>query len=261
VFFFKPSYYFISLVNNDKDISLLTQIVSNGKIESSHPYSQSFFGEQIPKKISKELIEYQEVNSYTYITTIIESKDQHIVKIIDTVSGSKDGHIRVHLNEDYAILIPETTKFEITHTFKDIGIDCMFSPFHIIVNRVYNTHVPTLVIFLHNRVSSLILEGKEIMFYETRDFVQMQEINSKEVNTFKNIHLNELKLIIENLIGSFYDSDDSNFVEKIVIMDSYRELNDNYIEKLKSEIMIDIEYVKMHLTYELNKLAIEEILG
>ena len=247
---------YINIIRTNQNIKVDYQVLESNSITQT---SQSVFLLQDNIFSSDTLFKLHSLEqniSQTYISALCESKEQNIVSNKEVKSK----------NCSY-IPFDATRNIELNNTIVDAAtlfnnngnIDYLYSPFTILYTHLQeNLEENSLNLFIHNdNIYALILnEEKRSVDSAIKSITPFSEIKNSEFyndevveqKLYEEVYQLELTDIISSLTKSYYEKfNNSNFIEKVNIFYSMKQLSDEQLNNLSDEIMMDITYNSIHL--------------
>jgi len=247
---------YINIIRTNQNIKVDYQVLEGDSITQT---SQSVFLLQDNIFSSDTLFKLQALEQnipHTYISALCESKDQRIVS--NKEIKSKDCSY---------IPFDATSNIELHNTIVDAAtlfnnngnIDYLYSPFTLLYKHLQeNLEENSLNLFIHNdNIYALILnEDKRVVQSAIKSITPFSEIKNSEFYNdevveqkfYEEIYQLELTDIISSLTKSYYEQfNNSNFIEKVNIFYSMKQLIEEQLAALSDEIMMDISYNSIHI--------------
>ena len=261
---------YISVIKYHNQLKLDYKLLNQDEITSSNQSSFLLQNEFMPDDVEFKLNSWQKESNPTYIATICGSNEQIIIPKYD--SSKNDEYSIVELNTAFNIGIKNSILFEDVHYFDKTGLDFLYSPFHIL-----NLHVEQnpsannlIILIIDNRLYLLILNASSEIVYSciktitSFDDIKQTEFYESEVvgqKLFDEVYYYEIQDIIQNVITEFYASQSDVFIEKIVILYTLKQLNDQQVNALKNELLIDIKYHPISVDESLFELSKQSLIS
>ena len=259
---------YISVIKYHNQLKLDYKLLNQDEITSSNQSSFLLHKEYMPDDVVFKLNNWQKESNDTYIATISDSVDQIVIPKED--SSKNDNYSIVPLNTSYNVGIKNSVLFESVHYFDKTGVDFLYSPYHIL-----NLHIEQnpcgnnlVILLIDNHLYLLILnENSEIVYscikiLTSFDDIKKTEFYDSEVvgqKLFDEVYYFEIQNLIQSVIAEFYESQSDIFIEKIVILYTLKQLNDQQINTLKDELLIDIKYHPISIDESLFELSKESL--
>lgn len=263
--FNKESQY-ISIVKYNNQLKIDYKKVDNGQTAFGKESTFIVYDNHLPKDIASKLNVWQSAFVKSYITALCLDKDEKIISKTKSKKLSKTQPL-AHLNSKSDICATSKKIDEVKSYYNAIGVDFIFSPFHILnLYLELNPSKNSLLFFTINNYAYIIItDGKSEMIdhqiIELATFEQIQETNFFESEVvgqklFDEIYYLQLQEAISGAVKDFYNLQNDNFIEKVNILYTQKQLNDTQIQLLHDELMIDINYHNISVKealYELSK--------
>ena len=261
---FNKASQYVNTIKYNNQLKIDYQVLDNGNIVSNEQSTFLLHGEIMPKDAVFKLKSIQKEIPSTYISTIIDTISQKVVQKEEKIDTSKFDIAK--LNEQYNIALDKSILFETKHYFAEVGIDFIFSPFHIInLHTLSNPSQSRLdILILNNKFYCLILDNERIIYQKIIELSKFEDIKESHFyeneivgqKLFDEIHYLEFQNSINTVLEEFYQRQNNTFIEKITLLYTLRQLSEEQIKLLKDELMIDINYHPISLdesVYELSK--------
>ena len=261
--FTKESLY-INAVKYDTQLKLDYKKLNNGLIIDTNNSVFLVDEDILPLDIAHKLNTSQEEFDETYISTLLISDTTKLVP--KAISAKlKDCEI-AKFNNEYDIAVLKTTLFETKNYFVKTGIDYIYSAFHIM-----NLHLEQkvckneLLMFLFNSKAFIIIVNQSgiIVYHKTVDLLSFDSIKKTHFyeddldgqKLFDEIYYLELSEIIHETLNDFYTKKKGVFVEKITILYTLKQLENEQIQQLNDELLLKVEYQPINIDEEIFELS------
>ena len=256
---------YISVVKYHSQLKIDYKLLKKDEIISSNQSAFLLRNEFIPQDVIFKINNWQKELNNTYLSTLLNSEEQVIMPNGD---DSKNEDYRfAPLNTKHKIGVKKSQLFEEVHYFDKIGLDFLYSPFHILNLHIeQNTSANNLVVLvLDNHLYINVLnESSEIVYHYIKRLTSFDDIKDTEFfesevvgqKLFDEVYYLEIQNTLQNVITEFYASQSDIFIEKIVILYTLKQLNAEQIDALKEDFLIDINYHPISIDesiYELSK--------
>lgn len=260
--FSKESQY-ISVLKFDNQLKIDYKRVNEEKLEKSEESTHIVYDEILPKDIALKLNKWQNDLNKTYITTLCLCDDE---KIINKNSKTFTDFNKTSLNEKLDVVIRSSKLFEVEHYFEFTGLDYVFSPFQILnLHLEENPSSNSLIVLtVNNYVYIVIVDELNKIVYnkicKTSTFKDIKEskfYNSEVIGQklYDEIHALELQTCISDTIKEYYSKTSNNFIEKIDILYTIKQISDETIQQIEDDLLINIHYHYVSLKESLYELS------
>jgi len=259
---------YISVIKYQNQIKIDYKLLNQDEITSSNQSSFLLKKEYMPEDVVFKLNNWQKESNHTFLATICDNLEQIIIKK-DDLSHDDDYNI-VPLNPTFNVGIKNSVLFEDVHYFDKTGLDFLYSPFHIL-----NLHVEQnpsgnnlLILLVDNHLYLLILnENSEIVYSSIKTLTSFEDIKHTEFyesevvgqKLFDEVYYFEIQNLIQSVISEFYEMKNDVFIEKIVILYTSKQLNDEQILTLQNDLLIPIKYHPISIDESLFELSKESL--
>ncbi len=255
---------YISVIKYHNQLKIDYKLLNQDEITSSNQTSFLLHDEFMPQDVFFKLNSWQQELAHTYIATVCCSNEQIIIPIND--ASKNESYNIVPLNTSFNVGIKKSTLFESVNYFDKTGLDFLYSPYHVL-----NLHVEQnscgnhlLILLVDNYLYLLILnENNEIVHSDIKILTSFDDIKETEFydsevigqKLFDEVYYYEIQDLIQSVIVEFYELQSDVFIEKIVILYTLKQLNDQQIYSLKNELLIDISYHPISIDESLFELS------
>ena len=247
---------YINIIRSNQNIKIDQQVLENESVINA---SSSVFLLQDNLFSSDTLFKLQALEQSvknTFITALSESKEQKIVTKVD--AKHKDcSYIPYDSNHFIEI---NNTIIETSTLFNNNGnIDYLVSPFTLLQNYLSsNLEANSLNLFIFNDNIYVIILGEDKRYVKSTiltltpfNDIKNSEFYSDEVveqKLYDEIYLLELTDQISNIIKNYYEEfNNTNFIEKVNLFYTIKQLQDEQINALSEDLMLEINYEQIHL--------------
>ncbi len=263
----KDFLYLNALQNNVQLKITYKKIINKTPIKTQH-HTYLTKNDILEKNIAQKINSLTKNIDYVYITTLLiddETKLIHKTQLSKFNNQDKNYEI-IKLNNDYNIAVLKTRLFETKNYFKKIGIDYIYSAFHILDLYVEENICSNelLILTFNTKAFIFILDEKSnIIFSKIITFTGFEDIKTTKFydndilgqKLFDEIYYLEFSLMLKSTIEEFYKNKKNTFIEKISILYTIKHFNDEQIMQMSEELMININYNYLNIDEELFKLT------
>jgi hypothetical protein len=243
---------YISIVKYNNQLKIDYKKVNDGQKAFSKESTFIVHDEHLPKDIGAKLNVWQEHFVKSYISVLCLDKNEKIITKLKSKNYEKS-HASAYLNTQSNVVLNPNSIEKVKKHYAQTGVDFIFSPFHILnLYLQLNPSKNSLLFFtINNYAYILITDGKsEIIdsrILELSTFEQIQESNFFESEVvgqklFDEIYYLQLQEAISEAVKDFYNLQNDNFIEKVNILYTHKQLNDEQIQSLQDELMMEIHY-------------------
>lgn len=261
--FAKESLY-INAIKYDTQLKLDYKKLSENDIVETNNSVFLVNDDILPLDIALKLNASQNQVDETYISTLLISDTTKLVP--KEKSGKlKDCEI-ASFNDQFDIAVLKTTLFETKNFFEKTGIDYIYSAFHIMnLHLEQNISKDEILVFLFNNKAFILILNNEgsIVYHKIEDLPTFESIKKTHFyeddiegqKLFDEIYYLELSQIIQNTLSAFYEKKSDNFIEKITILYTLKQLSDDQIKNLKDELLLELNYHPINIDEEVFELS------
>ena len=261
--FSKDSQY-ISVLKLDTQLKVDFKKLKNENLDLSEESTFIIHDEILSKDIALKINQWQKNLPKTYLSTLCLCDDE---KIINKTSKKLQDYRKAYLNTSFDVVLKSSKLFEVEHYFESTGLDYVFSPF-----QVLNLHLeqnPTsnalLVLTISSYVYIVIVNDlNRIVYNKIYKITDFNDIKSSNFYTsdvvgqklYDEVYSLELQNSISKALKEYYSKKSNNFIEKIDILYTIKQLSDEQIQSMEEDILIDVHYHYVSLKdslYELTK--------
>lgn len=248
--FNKKFQQYIDIIKYNNQVKLSYKKIQDGKVVNKEQKTFLQKQDSLHPDIVFKINTFKKENpSETFVSTILTSKDQNVFKNDDKID--KNEYAIAKLDEKHFIGIKSHLLFEIKHHFSESSLDRLYSPFHIITKfKEKNDCKDSLVVFIYDNHLYMLFFGDnlEIKDFKIEEMIKFEDIQESEFyhdeisrqklyDEYYSLYFNQ---IINEKIKDFYDSHDSVFVQKVIILYNVKHLSDDDIEDLENDLMISV---------------------
>ncbi len=216
----------------------------------------------LSKDISSQIYDLQNSIPRAYISTLSTTDE---IKLVPRINLSKDEtYTSIYFDHIYDIAIPNTTLFEINNFFRDISLDYIYSPFHIMKKYIKENDCKDEVLFfmLDSKVFIFCLdEDGDIIYHVIKKLITF---NSIKKTHFYNDDLDAQKLFIElsylevfQIIKDIKEDfgQEQKFPKKMSILYSLKQLEDKQVIQLREDFEMNIKHIPINIDEEIFALS------
>lgn len=225
----------------------------------------------LPQDIGVKINDWKEHNYKTYLTSICIDKQEHLFPKHEAKKYSKD-YVVASLNQKYSTVVKKSCIDETKLFFNQTGIDYVFTPFQVLnLYLELNPSKNSLLLFTINNLAYILITGfrSEIIDYKivelsTFEQIQQTQFYDNEVvgqKLFDEIYYLQIQEAIKGAVEDFYHLQNENFVEKINVLYTQKQLNDEQIQSLNEELLLDINYYNISVKEALFQLTKQDKLN
>ncbi len=255
---------FISILKYNTQLKVDFKRLKNENLDKTEESTFIIHDEILPRDISAKINQWQEAVPKTFISTLCLCADE---KIINKTNKKLVDYAKVQLNNSFDVVVKKEKLFEVEHYFEFTGLDYVFSPF-----QVLNLHLeqnPTsnalLVLTISDYIYIVIVnELNKIVFNKIHKVSEFKDIKeskfySSEVlgqKLYDEVYSLELQNFISKTLKEYYKNKSDNFVEKVDILYTIKQLSDEQIQEIEDDLMISVHYHYISLKdsiYELSR--------
>lgn len=245
---------YINVIKLQNQLKLDYKVIKNNNIVKTEQTSFLVYDETMTKDIVFKLEALQKENKNSYISTILNTDEQAIINNDELSKYPSSEYDFVALYNKTTIVTPKNNVFEIKHYFEKSGIDYIFSPFQILTHYILDNPAKNnmAVLIIANIVYIMITDSNASIIYGVIkkltpfDDIKNSQFYDDEIKgqkLFDEIYFFELQDIIKEVLEEFYAKNpNSNFVEKISILYTLKQLDNAEIDSLKDTFATDISY-------------------
>lgn len=262
--FNKESQY-VSIVKYNNQLKVDYKKLDDGKTAFGKESTFIIYDKVLPKDIATKLNLWQKEVRKTYLSTLCVDKHEQIVSKRESKKVNK-ASIVASLNSQFDVVMDKVAVENTKDYFALTGVDYVFSPFHIL--NLYLELNPSknslLLLTINNYAYILITDNKsEIIDHKIAELSTFKEIQDSEFfesdvvgqKLFDEIYYLQLQEAINGAVKDFYNLQNDNFIEKVNVLYSQKQLNDSQIDALNEELMIDINYHNISIKEALFEIA------
>lgn len=245
---------YINIIKYPNQLKLDYKHIKNGSILKAD--QAVFIGkkESLGEDVVFKVKSLQKEEKSSFISTILNTNEQFICKNNQLDKYNKNEYEFIELYNQTTIVVPKNIIFETKHYFEKIGVDYIFSPFviltHYLLDNPSKNSIVALIIsnFVYIMItdsisSSLYAVVKKIKTYEDIKKSSFYNDELEKQKLFDEMYSLELQEILSHTLEEFYkQSKNGTFAEKVNILYTQKQLDQNDIENYKEHFIMDVEY-------------------
>lgn len=257
---------YINVVKLPNQLKVDYKVIRNGNIIKSDQASFLTYGDAMTQEILFKLESLQKEDKYNYVSTILNSSEQFICPNNQISKYNESQYDFIELYDKTTIVTPKNVVFETKHFFEKSGIDYIFSPFQVLTHHILDTPVKNnmVALIIANIVYIMITDSTSTIIYNSiKKLTPFEEIKNsnfydddiKGQKLFDEIYFYELQDIIKEVLEEFYNTKENSFVEKISILYTLKQLDNNEIKVLEDTFGVNVSYHMVSLDNYMYELA------
>jgi len=254
--FNKNKKQYINILQQNKQLKINHKIIQDDKILKEENSSYLTTDEKLSKDAKFKINTLQKNINHTYITTLFENENQHIVPTSNVDVISYDS---IKMGNNKSVVIPKNEINSVARYFEDTGIDFILSPYTIIEEYLKdNSKKNSLNFFIYNNIIyTLILDNHKNLafnkikaltpFESTQDetFLEDDIVGQK---LYEEVNFLEIQQFLHETVEEYYsDASDLEFLEHIEMLYTLKPMSDEQIKLLEEVLMIPISYKAISL--------------
>ncbi|WP_419766055.1 MAG: hypothetical protein ACNI28_04930 [Arcobacter sp.] len=255
---------FISILKYNTQLKIDFKKLKNENLDKTEESTFIIHDEILPRDIASKINQWQESIPKTFISTLCLCADE---KIINKTNKRLVDYTKVQLNNSFDVVVKKEKLFEVEHYFEFTGLDYVFSPFQILNQHLeQNPTSNTLVVLTVSDYIYIVIvnELNKIVFnkiHKVPDFKDIKESRfySSDVlgqKLYDEVYSLELQNFISKTLKEYYKNKSDNFVEKVDILYTIKQLSDEQLQDIEDDLMISVHYHYISLKdsiYELSR--------
>lgn len=261
--FTKESLY-INAIKYDTQLKVEYKKISNSDIVETNNSTFIVSEDIMPLDISLKINSKTQDIESSYISTLLLSDNTQLVPK-DKSSKLKDCEL-ANFNSFYDIAVLKSTLFETKNFFQKTGVDYIFSAFHII-NLYLEKYLcqDELLIFLYDKKAYILItnDNGSIVFHKIEDLPSFESVKKSHFyeseiegqTLFNEIYYLELSQIINKTLNSFYEQKTNQFIQKVKILYSLKQLTNEEIIQLSQDTLLKIEHIPINVDESIFELS------
>lgn len=260
---FNKDSQFISVLKFDNQVKIDFKKLKNEKLEKSEESTFIIYDEILSKEIATKLNAWQKDTLKTYISTLCLCEDE---KIISKTTKRLPDYNKASLNTNLDVVLKSSKLFEVQHYFEFTGLDYVYSPFHVLnLHLEQNPSSNSLIVLTVNDYIYVVIvdELNKIVFdkiYKTTNFKDIKDsrfYNSDVIGQklYDEVYALELQNFISKTIKEYYSKKSNNFIERIDILYTIKQLSDEQIQAIEDDLLISVHYHYVSLKESLYELS------
>ncbi|MGB5866307.1 MAG: hypothetical protein WBG69_00380 [Arcobacteraceae bacterium] len=258
---------FINILQQNKQLKINYKTIQDDKILKEENSAFLITDDQLPQDAKFKLNTLQKNINHTYIASLFESPNQHIIPTnkVDVISYDS-----VKIGRDTSIVIPKNEINSIGRYFEETGIDYILSPYTIIEEYLEDNGKKNSLNFLiyNNIIYTIIYNDKKQIAYNKIKVLTPFESTQDETfleddivgqKLYEEVNFLEIQQFLLDTVEDYYTHNaDIEFLEHIEILYTLRPLSDDQIKSLKEIMMMPIEYRAISLNDYLDEIVQRE---
>lgn len=261
--FTKESLY-INVIRHNNQLKLEYKKLQNDDVIKSDSSTFLVNSEVLPLNIVQKINLLQKEENFPYISTLLLSDTTKLISKNLSLKV-KDCHI-VEFNKNYDIAVLNTTLFETQNYFSKIGLDYIYSAFHI-MNSFIEKNKPKseLLFFLYNNKAFILIvdQNSDIVYNETLDLLTFDSVKRTHFyeddlegqKLFDELYFLEFGQNIRKVLDDFYSKQKDVFVQKVSILYVLKTLTKEQLSQLSQELFLKIDDYLVNIEEEIFKLS------
>lgn len=245
---------YINVIKLPNQLKLDYKLIKKNSIVKTEQASFLVYDETMTKDILFKLESLQKEDKNCYISTILNTDEQFICNNDELSKYNSNEYDFISLYNKTTIVTPKNTVFETKHYFEKSGIDYIFSPYQILTHYILDNPAKNNVVILiiANIVYIMITDSNASIIYNVIkkltpfDDIKNSQFYDDEIKgqkLFDEIYFFELQDIIKEVLEEFYAKNPkSDFLEKINILHTLKQLDNDEIVTLKETFAMDVSY-------------------
>ncbi|MEW6551656.1 MAG: hypothetical protein AB1389_05940 [Campylobacterota bacterium] len=245
---------YINVIKLPNQLKLDYKLIKKNSIVKTEQASFLVYDETMTKDILFKLESLQKEDKNCYISTILNTNEQFICNNDELSKYNSNEYDFISLYNKTTIVTPKNTVFETKHYFEKSGIDYIFSPYQILTHYILDNPAKNNVVILiiANIVYIMITDSNASIIYNVIkkltpfDDIKNSQFYDDEIKgqkLFDEIYFFELQDIIKEVLEEFYAKNPkSDFLEKINILHTLKQLDNDEIVTLKETFAMDVSY-------------------
>lgn len=255
---------FISILKYNTQLKIDFKRLKNENLDKTEESTFIIHDEILSRDISTKINQWQEAVPKTFISTLCLCADE---KIINKTNKKLVDYSKVQLNNNFDVVVKKEKLFEVEHYFEFTGLDYVFSPFQVLnLHLEQNPTSNTLVVLTVSDYIYIVIvnELNKIVFNKIHKVPEFRDIKESRFyesdvlgqKLYDEVYSLELQNFISKTLTEYYKNKSDNFVEKIDILYTIKQLSDEQIQEIEDDLMISVHYHYISLKdsiYELSR--------
>jgi hypothetical protein len=258
---FDKNTQFVNMIINQQNLKINYKILHNNIISKNE---QSIFlldNNEISNDAKLKIRTLQNDIPKTYISAICEDENQKIVPFDEAITNE---YKLIKFDRKNNIILEKDKLLDCTSYYNNKEIDYLLSPFSILQEALnYNLDKKSFNVFIfNNKTYTIILNEDKKLAYNNigkitshNEVIQDESFFKDEISKqklYEEMYLLELQTYIETNIKKLYEKNSNQyFIEKVNIFYDTKQLNEQQLNSLKTNLMLETTY---------NSITLDEIL-
>lgn len=247
---------FINILQQNKQLKINYKTIQDDKILKEEQSSFLISDEKLPEDAKFKINTLQKNVSHTYITSIFESPNQHI---IDTKNVDVISYDSVKIGNSKSVVIPKNEINASKRYFEDTGIDYILSPYTILEEYLEdNGKKNSLNFLIYNDIIYLVIynDKKQLIFNKIKVLTSFESTQDESFSkddivgqkVYEELNFLEIQQFLTETVEEYYTTcGDVEFLEHIEILYNIKPLSETQIRLLQDIMMVPIVYKSVSL--------------
>jgi len=240
---------YINILKQNKQFKINYKIIQDDKILKEEQSSFLITDEKLPEDAKFKINSLQKNINQTYISTIFENENQHIIPTNNVNVISYD---TIKIGDNHSVVIPKNEINSISRYFEDTGIDFILSPYTIIEEYLEdNGHKNSLNFFIFNNIIyTLVFNNKqELAFHKIKTLTPFESTQDETFSEddivgqklYEEVNFLEIQQFLNETVEEYYETADNvEFLEHIEMLYTLKPMADDQLKSLEELLMIPI---------------------
>lgn len=241
---------YINILKQNKQLKINYKITQDNKIIKEEQSSFIVSDDNLSEDAKFKINALQKNIKNSYITSLFENQNQHIVyKNTDVISYKS-----IKFGKSNNVIIPKNEINSQLQYFEDTGIDFILSPYTIIEEYLEDNGKKNSLNFLiyNNIIYSVIFNSAQELSYNKIKVLTPFESTQDETfsqddivrqKLYEEVSFLEIQQFLNETVAEYYEkSADVAFLEHIEMLYTLKPMSDEQILSLQESLMIPIQY-------------------
>jgi len=259
---------FINILQQDKQLKVDYKTMQNNRVLKEEQLSFLKVEDTLGDDAKNAINTLQKNVNLTYITSLLESPNQHIIPTKELDATSFDA---IKLGNNHSVVIPKTEIVQLDSYYKETGIDFILSPYTIIEEYLENnTKNNSLNFLIYNNIIYAIIfnNAKELTYHKiksltpfesTQDETFIEEDDIVGQKLYEELNFLEIQEFMNDTIEEYYlKNNEVEFLEHIEILYTIKPMSQEQVTLLQDVLMMPVTYSSISIENYMDKIIQKE---
>jgi len=255
---------FINILQQNKQLKINYKITEDDKIIKEDQSSFLISNDKLPEDAKYKINTLQKDIQQTYITSLFESPNQHIIETSDLDNISFDS---IKIGNAKSVVIPKNEINSDKNYFEETGIDYIISPYTIIEEYLEdNGKKNSLNFLIYNDIIYLVIYNakKQLSFSKLKTLTPFESTQDESFSeddivgqkVYEELNFLEIQQFLTETMEEYYITNDNiEFIEHIEVLYTIKPLSETQIQLLEEIMMIPVIYKAISLNNYMDEIV------